>query len=345
MNHKAKITYSIIGLILLVILILGGLFLWQIKIPINSNVKQTVIIEEGDSLNIVASKLSSKGVIRSGLFFRTYMFISKKHQKIMPGLYQFSTNQNMISIANDLVSGKAADNKTTIIEGWRAEQIAGLLSKKDFNGQDFLTEIKDIKKYQAKFPYLKSFNQISTLEGFLFPDTYQFIPDESIESILSKMLTNFETKVFNKLDFKSAGKFSNLDDYLKLASIIEREIAKSEDRPKVAGLYYNRLRLQMKLDADPTVQYQKETTNPPKDYQDYWQKITSDDYYKWEGNYNTYIITGLPENPICNPGFDAVNSVLNPESNDHYYFFNTKDGKTIFSSSLEEHEENQKKYL
>lgn len=344
MNKIFKNSLLVLGLIIFALIIFCGFYYWQIYKSINGIEKQTIYIIEGEGVNEVANKLSEKGLIRSALFFKIHLFLSNKHHQITPGTYEFSGDQNAASIIFDIINGNVAEDKVTIIEGWRKEQIAGLLSSYGLSEKDFLKEVTEVKKYKSLFPFLENFKIEKDLEGFLFPDTYQFMKNENAESIVTKMLKSFQQKVWEQYDFKKATKLSSYD-YIKLAAIIEREIPNQNDRKKVAGLYLNRIANNMKLDADPTVQYAKETANPPKSYKNYWQEISVSDYQKWSGDYNTYLMFGFPKTPICNPGAKAIESVLNAEENDYLYFFNSPDGKTIFSKTLGEHNKNKNKYL
>ena len=177
-------------------------------------------------------------------------------------------------------------------------------------------------------------------EGYLFPDTYYFKKNENVDYIVKTMIDDFNNRTKDL-------KVSKED--LILASIVERETA-GDDRSTIAGIYKNRLNIDMKLDADPTVQYAKDSNsisnlsdNKILNFQ-FWKSITSKDYYAVDSLYNTYINTGLPPEPICNPGLKAINAALNPEKNDYYYFFHV-DGQIYPSKTLQEHNANKQKYL
>ncbi len=312
--------------------------------PVGNDFQTEINIKEGYGISEISHDLSRKGVIKSAFIFKFYAYISGKRRQILPGTYKVNSKMSIQEITDALANSKMADNKFVIVEGWRLEQVGAYLTQRGLNGAGFIQEAKNPTKYKTQFSFLKKFNPKNSLEGFLFPDTYEFFEDSTAEEIVSKMLETFQIKVYEKLSF-SNNYFNNPYDVLKLASIIEREVPKEEDRSQVAGLYINRLKLNMKLDADPTVQYQKESNLKISKIGDFWTKIKATDYQKWEGNFNTYLTTGLPQGPICSPGLSAIESVINYAQNDYYYFFHDSNGQIYFSENYSEHLDKIKKYL
>ena len=197
------------------------------------------------------------------------------------------------------------------------------------------------KNYKNEFSFLADLAASDSLEGFLFPDTYEFEVESSASEIIEAMLKNFETKVWQELaaDFKKQDK--TLKDIITLASIIEREVSQEDAKKVVAGIYQNRLSQGMKLEADPTVQYAKDTESSPENYKDFWGKISVSDYKSVVSPYNTYLHAGFPPGAICNPGLDSIKAVLYPEKTDYLYFF-TPDGEIHYSRTGEEHEEKKR---
>lgn len=221
--------------------------------------------------------------------------------------------------------------KVTIPEGWRREQIAALLQKDAVTmAADFLDATKND-------------------EGHLFPDTYFFYAATPANTVRDKMLAVYKQRV------------ANTDtNTLIIASIVEREAGNASDRPKIAGVYWNRYRLGMALDADPTVQYAKDTNNlnqalkgvtKPTDYATtlrnfkFWSMITLADYNNVQSSYNTYLQAGMPPGPICNPGVASIEAAQNPTQHSYLYFFTTSDGAAVYSKTLDEHTKNKAKYL
>ncbi|TSC93305.1 MAG: UPF0755 protein [Candidatus Berkelbacteria bacterium Licking1014_85] len=203
----------------------------------------------------------------------------------------------------------------TIIEGWRREQIAQLLDKNNL------------------VAYADFMENSQNLEGKLFPDTYRFFAATTADEVIKKMTDNYTKKVAN---------LNISQDDLILASIIEREAKFDEDRPKIAGVYNNRLKINMALEADPTVQYAIEI-NKDKDFS-YWQQLSAGNI-QFKSAYNTYLNTGLPPNPICNPGSKSLQAAKNPEKHNYYYFLNTADGKTYYSKTKSEHDKLKRELL
>lgn len=205
--------------------------------------------------------------------------------------------------------------RVTIREGLTRQEIAALLAKQ---GVVSAGEFLAITSHD---------------EGHLFPDTYELKQGTPAFDVRQKLLDTYvlRTKAVNPTD-----------DQLILASIVEREAKGDADRALIAGVYANRLKLGMKLEADPTVQYAKWTalgrapTNQDGS-KNYWAEITKADYQAVQSPYNTYLSAGLPPGPICNPGMASIKAVITPAETDALYFFHTKSGQAVFSKTLEEH--------
>lgn len=215
----------------------------------------------------------------------------------------------------EFASRKRHDIQVTITEGKRREEIARQLETVGIcPAADFL---------------IASQNK----EGTLFPDTYRFFPNSAAADIVKDLVNNYQNRTSD---------LNPSQDDLILASIVEREALNNQERPIIAAVYLNRLKLGMPLQADPTVVYGKASnylaTNPvpPADY-DYWPLITRADYQSVKSPYNTYLISGLPPSPIANPGKQSIEAVLNPAQHD-YLFFAHKDGQLLLAKTLAEHE-------
>lgn len=202
------------------------------------------------------------------------------------------------------------DTTITVVEGKRREEIASLLDTAGVTSyQDFMEASNDY-------------------EGYLFPDTYRFYPDTPASTVVQTMVHNFNKRL-------SATGIQLQKEQLILASIVEREASNDSERPLIAGVYMNRITKGMKLEADPTVQYGKDTEGNPRLY---WGTITRADYQDVMSPYNTYRVTGLPPGPIANPGLKSITAAVNPAQHDYLYFVHRK-GKLILSRTLEEHEQ------
>lgn len=297
-----KIFVIIVVVFTACVLSLGACFYWAINHKGNGE-SQDFIVRSGQSTNQIAQNLQDQGLIKSALIFSIYTKL--KAELIQVGVYNLSPSENMKEILETLATGKTSEDLVTIPEGWRITQIDDYLTEKELIQKGALTQIS------------------SADEGYLFPDTYRFLPDATAEEIRQKMMDNFNKKT---IDLKVSR------DNLILASIVEREAKFDEDRAKIAGVYLNRLEKNMKLEADPTVQYAKGS----------WDKITVSDYKNVNSPYNTYLNPGLPPGPICNPGLRSIEAVLHPEKNGYLFFFHKSDGHAVFSNTLQEHEEKLK---
>ncbi|OIP04913.1 endolytic transglycosylase MltG [Candidatus Berkelbacteria bacterium CG_4_9_14_3_um_filter_39_23] len=272
-------------------------------------------VKDGQKKTEISEGLKEKNLIRSAKVMAYYA--KAVNANLKSGLYYFSPSQSTKQIVAILSRGDISEKQITIVEGLRREEIAQYLDK------------NNIVKY-------KDFMQASDgKEGFLFPDTYRISASSSANEIVKKMTDNFEKKAGGEIN----------RDILSLASIVEREAKKDDERAKIAGVYQNRLNVIMKLEADPTVQYGKDTANGKNslDFK-YWQAITFADYTAVDSKFNTYVHSGLPPAPICNPGTKSIDAAKNPAKHNYYYFFHLKSGEAIFSKNSTEHNSNKVKY-
>ena len=264
------------------------------------------IILEGQTTKQIARELKSKDLITNATVFAYYAKYKAALMQI--GTYKLSNSTNMKGILAKLTSGKSDQDFITIPEGYRVTQIDELLASKGIIKAGELTKIA------------------ASDEGYLFPDTYRFTPNITAAEIKKQMMDNF---------FKKTEGLKVTPEVVNLASIVEREAKFDEDRPKIAGVYANRLAQNMKLEADPTIQYAKGNWNP----------IKVSDYHSFISPYNTYLNIGLPPGPICNPGLKSLQAALNPDQTNSYLFFiNAPDGHAYFAKTLQEQEDNIKKY-
>lgn len=296
----------LIILLLIVVAITGFVIYFNVLINAKgSGSAKDFVVRSGQSTNEIAQNLKNEGLIKSARAFSLYAKF--KAELIQVGTYRISPDQSIKEILVVLSSGKNSEDAVTIPEGWRVTQIDDFLAQKKVIQKGALTQIA------------------SADEGYLFPDTYRFASNTAPAEIRQTMMDNFTTKTSN---------LKVTRETVILASIVEREAKFDEDRAKIAGVYLNRLEKNMKLEADPTVQYAKGS----------WDKITTADYKNITSPYNTYLNLGLPPGPICNPGLKSIEAVLHPEKNGYLYFFHKSDGHAVFSETLEQHQENLKKY-
>jgi len=262
-----------------------------------SQEKTLVEITPGETRSEVAQQLAEKKLIRSAYAF--FLYSRLMGGRLLPGTYELSPSMSASVIANMIATGSVKRRKITIIEGWRVSQIADYLAKEKLDKTGDFAAVAG--------PY----------EGYLFPDTYEVNVDITSEELVKLMRENFR---------KRTEGLTVLPETVILASIVEREAKNDVERAEIARVYLNRLKIGMKLEADPTVQYAKGG----------WSALTVEDYRSVDSPYNTYLNAGLPPGPICNPGLASIKAVLSPANHDYLFFFHAK-GEIFFSKTLEEH--------
>jgi UPF0755 protein len=294
-------------------------------------------IEEGQTAQDVIRQLQSAGVISNPNLLRYYMQYRGFDIGIEAGQYYLSGAMSPRQIAEGLQSAGTNTIVLTVIEGWRLEEIAQAIDQAGlpFSGQDF---IEAANAPPLGYSFTAELPPGSSLEGFLFPDTYFLEPDSQAFDLVIDMLDNFEQRVDADVRAGIRQQGLTLYDGVILASIVEREAVIPDERPLIASVYLNRLNQEMKLDADPTVQY---ALGQQPDGRWWKQGLTLADL-ELDTPYNTYIVTGLPPTPIANPGLAALMAVAFPESSSYLYFRTTCDnsGAHVFSQTYEEHLQN-----
>ena len=292
----------------------------------------TFQLDAGTGVPDVSTKLEEKGLIRSSTAFNVYVTITGKRQQLQAGTYDLSPSLSTNEVATMMSDGKVATNLLVIPEGSTILKIRQLADKKGVN----LKDLDAALVAQYDYDFLKARPQGATLEGYLFPDSYELIKPIRTNVVVNQMLQNFAKKL-SQTDYvqRYAAQGMTLHQAVTLASIVEREVKSDEDRAMVAQLYLNRLKMGMPLQADPTALYAQEITGKPTNRVD--TSINS--------TYNTYLVKGLPPGPIGNPGLSSLKAVAYPKPNEYLYFISGKDGKTYFAKTYEEHQRNIEKYL
>ena len=326
-----KISLIIIGSI---IIILVAIFFFLLKVPLDQKAQaKNFEIKKGQGAREIAAGLKQDNLIRSSSIFLIYVLVTGKSAKLNEGIYELSGKMNISEIVGQISLKKPEEIKITIIEGWRIEEIATELEKNNLCSEENFIEALSLP-WTNEFDFLADRPRDAGLEGYLFPDTYFFGPKTSAEEIVRKMLKNFDQKINPEMRNEIKKQNKTIFEALTMASIIEREAKNNEDRPKIASVYYNRLKNNLKLEADPTVQYAKGS----------WQPLISGDYERIDSLYNTYLHLGLPPGPICSPGLESIKAAIYPAETNYLYFFHLKDGTTIYSITAEEHEAKKKEY-
>lgn len=282
------------------------------------------VINEGDSTKTIAKNLKKDGIINNVSIFVLKCKSEGIDGIFHPGNFKINTYMNFYEIVEVFMNSKNGEIVFTIKEGETIKEIAekleglGIVKANDF--------INACENGTFDFDFLKSIPQRSNrLEGYLFPDTYFLSQNSTSEEIINKLLTRFDEMYDSQLRIKTKQMNMTMDDIVIIASIIEKEVRYTEERPTVASVIYNRLNADMKLQMDCTVLYALGETK---------DRVLNSDT-KIESEYNTYYVDGLPIGPIGNPGIDCIKAAINPENTDYLYYVVEDDttGKHFFTSN------------
>jgi UPF0755 protein len=291
-------------------------------------------VQEGESASQVSEHLMEAGIVENPLLLRCYMRYSGMDMGIEAGRYELDGDMSIMEIAQVLQHAKATGVQLTVLEGWRLEEIAAHLPAEGlaFDGLDFYAASMmrpDGYSFSQQIP------EPCSLEGFLFPDTYLLTPRTSAIELVIMMLDNFEQRVGPSMQAGFNEQGLTLYQAVILASIIEREAVLDEERPQIASVFLNRLRIDMHLEADPTVQY---ALGQQPDGSWWKAPLTLADL-QIASPFNTYVNSGLPPRPICNPGISSLRAVAFPAQTPYYFFVAACDGsgRHVFSETYEEH--------
>jgi len=287
-----------------------------------------VFIRPGKSIDDILAELKEKDIIKSKFIFKVYLKLSGKDDKIISKGYIFKSGINNSELLNLLTDKNMIQTERfTVIEGLRIKQIAkNIENKLQLSSEKFIKETEN----DSLINMLGLKGKITNLEGFLFPDTYYLPLDIDERGLVILLFNEFRKKVLSDEEVKSGIKDSrfNLLQVVTLASIIQGETNLKDEMPIVSGVYQNRLKKNMRLEADPTIQYViPDGPKPRLKYSD----------LKFDSPYNTYLHFGLPPGPINNPGLHAIKSVLKPDKNNYIFFVATGNGGHKFSETYQQH--------
>ncbi len=322
--YKKLLLFNAIAFVL--ILIFGGVTIYKFEKFLNtkaSNTRKRVYFEvkKGETIPQIIRRLKDKGLIRRSDWFYYYIRLSAAGRKIKAGLHLFYTDYTPVEVLKELENANIHVARLVVIEGFNIRDIAARLNKLGFDGDGFKL-LCDNATYARKLTGLN----ISSLEGFLYPDTYFLEKFEKPSQIILLMLGRFRD-VFESITHRRR---LNMEDYKKLiiASMIEKETPKKSDKPLVASVIYNRLKRKMPLQIDSAVIY---------GIKDFNGDLTKKDLEDKSNPYNTYVHRGLPPTPICNPGYDSLYAAYHPAKTGYLYFVSKNGHDTIFSKTLKEH--------
>jgi UPF0755 protein len=273
-------------IILIIILLFSASAYYFVYMPVGFGGSRLFLVSKGDGLHQIAENLQNEGLIRNKYFFTAYALLERKDKTLIAGEYELSYSMNVPEILAKISSGNRLKRMVTVIEGWTVKDIEEKLNMGKID---------------------------PSLEGYLFPDTYEVYPDDSLQDIVGRMRDNFNDKITPQIKEEIAAQGKTLDQIITMASILEKEVQTEDDKKVVAGILWKRIdnHMPLQVDAEP----------------------------------ETYKYLGLPSSPISNPGMESILAAIYPVKTKYWFYLSTPEGETIFSTTLQEHEQARQKYL
>jgi len=288
-------------------------------------------IAEGTSAQQIGEDLKAAGLIRSldaWNLWTKWQSLQNPAGSFQAGAYAISPSESLPNIATQLWEGKVVERSFTIPEGWSMQQMAQYFAEQGFfSAEEFVAATRNIPR--DRFPWLPQ--NLSSLEGFLYPDTYKFVGQLTAQGTVDQMLTQFEQVALPLYQQAKGQTPYSLMEWVTLSSIVEKEAAVSQERPQIASVFAKRLKEGIPLASDPTVEYGlgiRQTKEQPL-------TLTQ---VNTPSPYNTYLNAGLPPAPIASPGRASLEAAINPADTEYLYFVARYDGTHVFSKTLAEHE-------
>jgi UPF0755 protein len=294
--------------------------------------EQFVEIPQGSGSASIAKRLADAGVVRDVNSFRLALWLTGDARRLQAGEYRFDHPMSARQVADKIARGDVYVQPITFPEGLTVRQMAALYESKGFGpAKDFLSAAKNAALVRAIDPDAKD------LEGYLFPDTYKLPRHATAEQLVARMVAGFMKALTPDLIDKAEARSLTVRQLVTLASIVEKETGTSGERPLVAAVYANRVRIGMPLQCDPTVIYALERAGR------YDGNLTREDL-QFDSPYNTYRYAGLPPGPIAAPGRASLQAAAAPADVPFLYFVSKNDGSHAFAATLEEHNRNVQQY-
>ncbi len=288
-----------------------------------------VTVPKGASLKEVSASLQDKNVIRNERSFLLAVKTLGYEKDIPAGRFKLVKAATNFDIIDQLVNGVHVNNRVTVLEGWSIRVIAKELEEKlGMDPKAFEEACRN------ELLLWKLGIEGESVEGYLFPNTYRFSEDETPQEIIERMVDEYKNNITDDLRRKMADMGMTENEVLTLASIIEGEAIYDRERPIISGVYHNRLRMDMRLQADPTIQYIIEGSP---------RRLLNKDL-QIKSPYNTYLNDGLPPGPINNPGIESIRAALNPAETNYLYFVAKGDGYHTFSKTKAEHNKAKRQF-
>lgn len=333
-NTALKILFSLFLITLAILAVIGFIFFIEFssfsKTPLNPDGHEKVFtILPGQSLYTIAENLENETLISSQKYFKIFVRIKKSGKKLQAGEYLLTAADSPETILDILISGKVKLYKITIPEGLNIKETAILMEKQNLCRADEFIRLCHNENLIVSFDI-----KATSLEGYLFPDTYFFPAGTDCRTLISTMVKRFH-QIFKKEWLDRAAKMGmHRHEIVTLASIIEKETGDPGERPLISSVFHNRLKRKMRLESDPTVIY------GIKDFDGNIKRK----HLKMMTPYNTYQIRGLPVGPIAGPGAKSLEAALFPVDSEYLFFVSKKDTTHHFSKTFDEHNRAVRKY-
>jgi UPF0755 protein len=356
MTNRSAVASLVVGVVLAVII--GGAG-WVIasspssvsrfgaRLPEASGETVYIKVEAGDTAASIGRRLAQAGVIDSAGSFELIAKITNSERRLAAGEYEFYTGTSVVDALTRIRDGLTSARVVAVPEGMRLEEIAALLERRGVvKSDEFLAAANSIATVGSALDVdlLSSRPASATLEGYAYPATYSFSRNIGAPEVVLTMLKALGERLPPPLREEARLQGLSVHQVLTLASIVEREVVDPAERALIASVYRNRLKIDMPLQADPTVQFAI-TVRPGNIVQfGYWKRALDGQDLQFDSSYNTYLRRGLPPGPIANPGIESILAVIRPADTTYLYFVAKNDGSHAFSATYEEHQQNVARY-
>lgn len=290
---------------------------------------QTLHIPKGTSATEILSRLERHGVVRDATLARLYLIYALREPPLQAGEYLFETALTVPQVLDKMIRGDVVLHSLTLLEGLTLEETAASLTQQGFGDED-----RFLRAMRSSDSIADLDSQAIDLEGYLFPDTYHLAAGTSEAEIVATLVATFRKKTAGLLGGSTT---NTIRELVTLASIVEKEAQLDDERPVIAGVYTNRLRIGMALYADPTIIFALKRLGR-------WDGNLRRPDLKLDSPYNTYVHAGLPPGPICSPGAASLQAAAYPAENSYLYFVSRNDGTHVFAASLAEHNRNVQRW-
>lgn len=360
-NHTRTMGHVFLGVVLSVAAICVGVFLaWKVIVGLmdytgmaKKSHEADIVIDSTMNVDDIAETLHENGIIEMPWLFKTYINMKDEAEGFLDGEYTVNSTMSYSNIITLLKTVRQYTNTVTVMipEGYNAQQIGQLLEENLVcRADDFEKYYRSkLEKYDFEEQITVTENRFYALEGYLFPDTYEFYVIDDLtdkpsmdtsqyaKQAAEKMYSNFQNKITKKMYARAKELGMTFDEVVTLASIIQKEGTNEENMANISSVFHNRLENMYEyphLQSDTTDNYIEDVIRP---------NIPSSSLALYENvitAYDTYTCEGLPAGPICSPGLEAINAALYPAETDYYYFLSSSDGVFYYASTVEKHEQN-----